>query len=217
MNALTACFKGLSPSEDDMFETSADDEAAKNAAIARARADPGMTALRQQTEQAISAVVQVWNGDSEVADAISSLLKQATLSSTATLISLSAMPLLTLVCAACECQPSALWMSLASTLTLRIGTATSPLQLKKDRTEDEEARKVEEDSERWNVVGDAANRLAVQANNLLAHENGMRDNPDVVEAWFKFCSAVSALQTPWLTPACKPVSRCLAPSPRSSR
>jgi hypothetical protein len=194
MNALTACFRGLSPSDDDMFDSLDGDDEAKNAAVAIARQDPGMVALRQRTEQAISGVVQVWSGDSEVADAISSLLKQATLSATDTLVSLSALPLLTLVCAACECQPSALWMQLASTLTLRIGTATSPLQLKRDRTPQEEEAKLEEDKGRWAVVGDAGSRLAVIASQMLAREGGMQENPDVVEAWFKLSSAVSSEQ-----------------------
>ncbi|KAL1406931.1 hypothetical protein Q8F55_006343 [Vanrija albida] len=192
MNSLTACFKGLSPSDDDMFDSLEGDDEVKEAAINAARADPGMVALRQQAENAISGVVTVWNGDGEVADAISSLLKQATLSSTETLISLSPLPLLSLVCAACEQQPSALWMSLASTLTLRIGTATSPLQLKKDRNDAEEAKKTEEDTERWNVVADAGTRLVAIAGNMLGVPGGMRDNPDVVEAWFKFCSAISS-------------------------
>lgn len=191
MNSLTACFKGLSPSDDDLFDSLEGDDEAKTAAISVARADPSMVALRQRTEGAISGVVQVWNGDAEVADAISSLLKQATLSTSETLVSLSALPLLSLVCAACEQSPSALWMSLASTLTLRIGTATSPLQLKKDKTEEEEAQKLEEDKGRWNVVADAGNRLGVIAGRILGPEGGMRDNPDVVEAWFKFSSAVS--------------------------
>lgn len=192
MNALTACFKGLSPSDDDMFDSLDGDDDVKAAAIATARADPGMTALRAQTEQAISGVVAVWNGDSEVADSISSLLKQATLSSTETLISLSPLPLLSLVCAACERSPSALWMSLASTLTLRIGTATSPLQLKKDKSQVEEQQKLEEDRERWNVVADAAQRLASMAGQMLGPDGGMHDNPDVVESWFKFSSAVAS-------------------------
>jgi hypothetical protein len=83
-------------------------------------------------------------------------------------------------------------MSLASTLTLRIGTATSPLQLKKDKTSTEAQRKLEEDSERWTVVGDAANRLAVMAGRMLGPDGAMRDNPDVVEGWFKFCHALSS-------------------------
>lgn len=192
MYALTACFKGLAPSDDDMFDSLDEDDEVKAEAIRLARADPSMIALRQRAEEAFTGVVQVWNGDAEVADAISSLLKQATLSSTETLISLSPLPLLTLVCAACERAPSALWMSLASTLTLRIGTATSPLQLKKGRTLTEEQLKLEEDSERWQVVGDAANRLAVMAGRLLGPDGAMRDNPDVVEGWFKFCSALSS-------------------------
>lgn len=220
MNALTACFKGLSPSDDDMFDSLDGDDETKAAAMTVARADPGMIALRQRTEQAISGVVQVWNGDGEVADAISSLLKQATLSSTETLVSLSALPLLALVCAACERSPSALWMQLASTLTLRIGTATSHLQLKKDKTPDEEAKKLEEDSERWTVVADAGNRLAVIASQMLARPGGMQDNPDVVEAWFKFSSAVgSHVQTlaDSRSPPGSPASFSACPSPLSRR
>ncbi|CAK9779796.1 ARM repeat-containing protein [Cutaneotrichosporon oleaginosum] len=191
MNALTACFKGLSPSDDEIFDVDYDDQA-KQTAIATARSDPAMVALRQRAEQAFTAVVQVWNGDAEVADAISSLLKQATISASETLISLSPLPLLTLVCAACEQAPSALWMSLASTLTLRIGTATSELQLKTNKTSAEDQRKLEEDSERWQVVGDAANRLAVVAGRMLGPDGAIRDNPDVVESWFKFCHALAS-------------------------
>lgn len=191
MNALTACFKGLSPSDDDMFDLSEDDETERNQGIAIARAQPVMIDLRQRTESAIQGVVQVWNGDSEVADAISSLLKQATLSTTDTLISLSPLPLLSLVCAACERQPSALWMSLASTLTLRMGSNNSPLQKKKEKSPEEQAAQEAEDEKRYSVVADAAQRLAVCASSLLGREGGLRDNPDVVEAWFKFCSAVA--------------------------
>ncbi|BEJ13429.1 hypothetical protein CspHIS471_0306030 [Cutaneotrichosporon sp. HIS471] len=192
MNSLTACFKGFSPSDDDMFDSLDGDDEAKDAAMMEARKAPSTVALRQRAEQAITAVIQVWNGDSEVADAISSLLKQATLSSSETLISLSPLPLLTLVCTACEQAPSALWMSLASTLTLRIGTATSSLQLKKHKNSLEDQRKLEEDRERWQVVGDAANRLAVMAGRMLGPDGAMRDNPDVVEGFFKFSHAVSS-------------------------
>lgn len=192
MNALTACFKGLSPSDDDMFDLTESDESARNESITVARSQPVMVDLRQRTESAIQGVVGVWTGDSEVADAISSLLKQATLSTTATLVSLSPLPLLSLVCAACERQPSALWMSLASTLTLRMGTATTPLQKKKDRSPEEEAAKLAEDEERWNVVADASQRLAARASGLLGREGGLREHPDVAEAWFKFSSAVAS-------------------------
>jgi hypothetical protein len=202
-----------------MFDSLDGDDEAKAAAVAVARADPGMVALRQQTEQAISGVVQVWNGDGEVADAISSLLKQATLSSTETLVSLSPLPLLSLVCAACEQSPSALWMQLAATLTLRIGTATSPLQLRKEKTPQEEQTKIDEDAHRWNIVADAGQRLAAIAGQMmLTREGGMQENPDVVEEWFKFSSAVSVRSRRLLTCSLhrdSPASCCGSPSPSS--
>jgi hypothetical protein len=69
MNALAACFKGLSPSDDDMFDLDDGDETTdKAAAVAAARSDPTMLSLRGRIESAITAVVQVWSGDAEVAD-----------------------------------------------------------------------------------------------------------------------------------------------------
>ncbi|WVF66636.1 hypothetical protein IAT40_001376 [Kwoniella sp. CBS 6097] len=189
--SLTACFKGLSPSEDDVFDTSDEDEAAKEEKVRIAREDPRMIALRQGIEGAVEGVVRVWKGDAEVADAISSLLKHATLSSSSTLISLSPLPLLSLVCMACERSPSALWMSLASTLTLRINAPASPLLAKREKTEEEKRLAEQEDIGKWNIVGDVASRLVVVAGNFLAGD-GMRDHPDVVEGWFKFCSALAS-------------------------
>ncbi|KAK4687604.1 importin-13, partial [Tremellales sp. Uapishka_1] len=186
MNALTACFKGLSPSEDDIFETSEEDDEEKTRLIGAAREDPRMILVRTRIEQGINGVVQVWNGDSEVADAISSLLRHATLSS-ATLISISPLALLTLVCEAAERSPSALWMSLASTLVLRINAPPSPILRKKEKPEDEAVA-----MERWNVVADAAGRLVGIAGGFLGVQGGMGNHPDVVEAWFKFSSAVAS-------------------------
>ncbi|RSH89503.1 hypothetical protein EHS25_002053 [Saitozyma podzolica] len=183
MNALAACFKGLSPSDDDMFDLDDGDETTdKAAAVAAARSDPTMLSLRGRIESAITAVVQ----------SISSLVKHSTLSSSDTLISLSPLPLLTLVTTAAERFPSALWMSLASTLTLRINSPPSPLTAKKDKTQAEEEAHTHEEHERWEIVADAAGRLVVVAGGLIGVEGGIRDHPDVVEGWFKFCSAVSS-------------------------
>nr|XP_031862141.1 uncharacterized protein CI109_002554 [Kwoniella shandongensis]KAA5529213.1 hypothetical protein CI109_002554 [Kwoniella shandongensis] len=190
--ALTACFKGLAPSDDDMFDTAdEEDDKEKEERVKIAREDQRMILLRTRVEGAVSGVVQVWNGDAEIADAISSLLKHATLSSSETLISLSPLPLLTLVCLACERAPSALWMSLASTLTLRINSPPSPLTKKKDKTPEEQQIAEREDLERWNIVADVASRLVVVAGNFLSGD-GMSNNPDVAEGWFKFCSALAS-------------------------
>jgi hypothetical protein len=60
MNALAACFKGLSPSDDDMFDLDDGDETTdKAAAVAAARSDPTMLSLRGRIESAITAVADV--------------------------------------------------------------------------------------------------------------------------------------------------------------
>ncbi|WWC85404.1 uncharacterized protein L201_000267 [Kwoniella dendrophila CBS 6074] len=192
--ALTACFKGLSPSEDEMFDTTDEgDEAAIEEAIARTREDPRIVELRRGIESAVEGLVGVvgrGESDAEVADAISSLLKHATLSSS-TLISLSPLPLLSLVCMACENSPSALWMSLASTLTLRVNAPVTSFAKKSEKTE--EAKQQEENDQvgKWNIVGDVASRLVVVAGRFLVGE-GMKEHPDVVEGWFKFCSSLAS-------------------------
>lgn len=61
INALAACFKGLAPSEDEMFDT---DEAPKDITSARDR----LQILRQRIEGGVMGVIGVWQGDGEVAD-----------------------------------------------------------------------------------------------------------------------------------------------------
>lgn len=84
---------------------------------------------------------------------------------------------------------------MASTLVLRINSPPSLLTQKKERNEAEENTHQEEETLRWNIVGDAASRLVVVAGTLLGGVGGMGEHPDVVEGWFKFCAAVSAFST----------------------
>lgn len=67
INSLTACLKGLSPSDDEIFDP-ADDEDQKGEEVKRVRGDERMARLRERIYMAIEGVVGVWNGDSEVAD-----------------------------------------------------------------------------------------------------------------------------------------------------
>ena len=69
MSALTACFRGLSPNDDDMFDLESDDTSEeRDKAVAAVRDDPVLVSLRHRIESAIQSVVQVWNGDSDVAE-----------------------------------------------------------------------------------------------------------------------------------------------------
>lgn len=70
LNALTACFKGLSPSDDEMWDLTEDEEdiAVRNEGTRLAREDGRINELRGNIESALSTLVSVWNGDGEVAD-----------------------------------------------------------------------------------------------------------------------------------------------------
>lgn len=70
ITALTACFKGLSPSDDDIFDLADvdDDGTDKQDAVDAIRDHSHLIALRIRIEGAVNGVVQVWSGDGEVAD-----------------------------------------------------------------------------------------------------------------------------------------------------
>ena len=70
LNSLTACFKGLSPSEDEMWDLTEDEEdvARRNESVRVAKETDRIRKLRGGIEAALSTVVGVWNGDGEVAD-----------------------------------------------------------------------------------------------------------------------------------------------------
>lgn len=106
-------------------------------------------------------------GDVADKQSISSLVKYSTLSSD-TLISLSPLPLLKLVTDACTNAPSALWVSLASTLTLRINSPPSALTQKRDKSPQEVTQHEAEERERWEVVGDASTRLLGAVGTLIS-------------------------------------------------
>ncbi|RXK39632.1 hypothetical protein M231_03134 [Tremella mesenterica] len=193
LHALTACFKGLTPSDDDIFDLTDDDELEqKEIAVKRLRMDQRMFGLRLRIEQVVEGAVQVWNGDGEIADALSSLVKHSTLSSSETLISLSPLPLITLVTTACERSPSALWISLAGTLVMRVNSPPSALTVKKDKTVEEQVLYEMEEQERWNVVAGAATRLLSVASNIVGVPGGVAEHPDVAEAWYNFSSNLSS-------------------------
>jgi len=69
VNCLAACFKGLSPSDDDIFDLDTEEEELRREqGIRAAREDERMIRLRLQIEDAISRVVQIWQGDADMAD-----------------------------------------------------------------------------------------------------------------------------------------------------
>ena len=69
MSALTACFRGLSPSDDDMFDLETEDTSAeRDKAVLAVREEQTVVSLRHKIESTVQAVVRAWNGDSDVAD-----------------------------------------------------------------------------------------------------------------------------------------------------
>lgn len=67
IDALAACFKGLTPSEDDIFDADVD-TTADDAQIRIVKMDPRLAHIRDRAERSIAGVVRVWTGDGEVAD-----------------------------------------------------------------------------------------------------------------------------------------------------
>ena len=90
-----------------------------------------------------------------------------------TLISLSPLLLLRLVTDACDSSPSALWISLASTLTLRINSPPSALTQKRDKTPEEQEQHQREEQERWEYVADSATRLVGIASRIIGGQGGV--------------------------------------------
>jgi hypothetical protein len=70
LNCLTACFKGLSPSDDEMWDLNEDEEVVERRKrdTEVVRGDVRIMELRGGIESALSSLVSVWNGDNEVAD-----------------------------------------------------------------------------------------------------------------------------------------------------
>ena len=70
VSALTASFKGLSPSDDEIFDATEDEPSVdeKASAVAAARQDTRLTNLRARIEDSVKQVVEAWNGDGEIAD-----------------------------------------------------------------------------------------------------------------------------------------------------
>lgn len=90
-----------------------------------------------------------------------------------TLVALSPVPLLQLVSAAAELQLNAIWLSLASTLVLRI--APQPSFLSKKTTEHDELLAQEAAIQAEQAVGDAARRLFRSTAPVLGAPGGMHE------------------------------------------
>lgn len=178
-----------------MWDLTEDEEdvSRRNESVRLAKDTDRIRELRGGIENALSTLVGVWNGDGEVADvspllpkgqddtagigaeevqSISSLVKHSTVSSD-TLISLSPLLLLRLVTDACDSSPSALWISLASTLTLRINSPPSALTQKRDKTPEEQEQHQREEQERWEYVADSSTRLVGIASRIIGGQGGV--------------------------------------------
>lgn len=69
LRALTACAKGLAPSEDDIFDDDTDEQGVAHTTLTnQARADPRLSSLRDHITAAIGRVVEMWSTDVEIAD-----------------------------------------------------------------------------------------------------------------------------------------------------
>lgn len=188
LQALTACAIGLTPSDEDMFDPEPEDTAKMAAAIETARSDPRLQRLRDSVLQSVSAAMEIWSSDTEMANTLSSFVKAMTASaSSQTIVSLASVPLLRAITTAAEKGINGLWLSLATTLIFRLAPAPGLRRLlsKAPNTAEQNA-----EAELKMTVSQATETFVIQTAGVLVDGKAVHAHPDVAEFFFKYASAV---------------------------
>lgn len=190
LQALTACAIGLTPSEEDMFDPEPEDTAKHAAAISAARDDPRLQRLRENMLQSVSAVMEIWSADTEMATTLSGFVKAVTASaSSQTIVSLASVPLLRAITTAAQKGINGLWLSLATTLIFRLAPAPGLRRLLQKGVNTAE-QNAEEDLKV--TVRIATETFIIQTAGVLVDADAVHGHPDVAEFFFKYVSAVVA-------------------------
>ncbi|KAJ3980905.1 armadillo-type protein [Lentinula detonsa] len=158
-----------------------------------ARQDPRMVQLRETILNAVRGCVKHFN-DAESAQALNDLVKSITsLPDDVTLISLSAPPVLEIVCFALQRQPTASWFALAGILTNQI-VPELPISIRGESAEKAERRaKIVEAYEKQaeEIVARTLPIILNASLSVLGTPGGMENNPDIVQESFLCLSNVA--------------------------
>ncbi|KAJ7820857.1 hypothetical protein B0H13DRAFT_2291922 [Mycena leptocephala] len=182
LEILAGVAKGLTRTADPMAFDEEDGGGAEADAVRAAREDPRTGALRAALFDAVAQVAELWSADAEVGQALSELFKAITaLPADVTLLSLSAGPLLGVVCRAAGRRLNGVWLALAAILIQQLNPPPLILTLKSGPSEEAEA-----------CVREAVGGLVTAALGLLGAPGGMVEgrradaaqNPDIVQEFF---------------------------------
>ncbi|KAF9073098.1 ARM repeat-containing protein [Rhodocollybia butyracea] len=188
LEALTGIAKGLtriSAFSDGLSDEGSDDEKEVQA-IEAARQDPRMLRLRENILNAIRGCVEAFH-DAEIAQELNDLVKSITsLPSDATLVTLSAPPLLEIVCFALQRQPTASWLTLAGILINQLSPPPPmPFRGKDAEKEEQKAQTLAKMEEEAKVVVSGALPVLLNTSlTVLGAPGGMENNPDIVQEFF---------------------------------
>ncbi|THH27012.1 hypothetical protein EUX98_g7175 [Antrodiella citrinella] len=176
---ISGVAKGLTRTTDSLLVSDeSPDVQAQTEKMRLAREDPRVVRLRDAVLDAIRRTLEMWSTDASVCDALSDVFKAITaLPSDLTLLSLPAGPLLGLICVASQRQLTAVWLSLATMLTIQLDPPNFLPGLFK---------KSPPDTEVHTVVLNVVAVLLQAALNLFSQSGAMQDNPDIVQSFFTF-------------------------------
>ncbi|KAH8077079.1 ARM repeat-containing protein [Cristinia sonorae] len=180
---ISGVAKGLTRTADSLLiSDDSPDVKAQMEKMRLAREDPKTVRLREVILDALRRTADLWSTDASVCDALSDLFKAITaLPSDLTLLSLSAEPLLEIICVASQRQLTAVWLSLATMLTIQLDPPTllPPLF------------KTPPNTAAHGVVLNVLAVLLQAAMQLFSQPGAMQDNPDIVQAFFTCLDSIA--------------------------
>ncbi|KAG6853078.1 hypothetical protein C0991_007008 [Blastosporella zonata] len=183
LETLSGVAKGLTRSSDGLVILGERDSETQTQveAMERAREDPRAVNLRRYISETLDGVVRLWSTDAGISTALSELFKSITcLPGDTTLISLSAGPLLGLVCLASQRQLTAAWLSLAAILIAQLNPPPSLL------LSSGASAKIGPTPEAVTIVGTALPMLLEYSLNAMSPPGAMEANPDIVQEFFVY-------------------------------
>ncbi|KAK4704197.1 importin-13, partial [Phenoliferia sp. Uapishka_3] len=174
---ITACAKGLSDPDDDLFDldTSIDDSVAQRESSAVVQSDPRVAEMRTRLAHAVQGVARTWAGDIEVAQALADYIKHSSSDAIPSPVGLDPLDLLSLASSSLQASLSPVWLSIAASLVARLTRTQNDSQLSA------------EDLAKVGRPIESALTVALQA---LSNLRAMDENPDLVQAFLAFCNSI---------------------------
>ncbi|KAL8292471.1 hypothetical protein RQP46_001083 [Phenoliferia psychrophenolica] len=128
---ITACAKGLSDPEDELFDldTSLDESGLQRDASANVQSDPRVAEMRTRLAHAIQGIARVWASDVEIVQALSDYVKHSSSDAIPSPVGLDPLDLLSLASTSLQTSLSPVWLSISASLVARLTRSQTDSQL----------------------------------------------------------------------------------------